>query len=718
MNRVTWGRTQGVGRFSKSCCGVFAIFLSWAAYADWHQVTNVPQWSQRSGHTSVVHGGKVWILGGIPANYYIRLTDTWSSEDGDHWSRALAQAPWAPRYYHTSVVFGGKMWIIGGQGPADIWASEDGINWTRMVEEVPWSYRYGQSAVVFDNAIWVMGGFGTNPKGPRNDVWRSYDGVNWSQVQPSAAWAPRCFHASTVHDGKMWIAGGGEIDDAYGTPVEFNDVWSSTDGISWTEVTAAAAWPPSSGCALVRYHDELLLTGTSNGEIWASADGAMWKLATEEAGWSWRSRHTSVVFNNRVWILGGYANYNVWSSSDGRTWSTTLRTVPWGELKYAGVVTRGDTCWLTAGYPTSGLWHDIIWRTSDAINWSIASPRQPWSQRYEAGMALYEGRLWLVGGWYGIGDDAYACNDVWSSTDGSNWTQVQLAAPWVERKTRGAVLVYAGKLWVVGGMGRRDVWNTTDGVNWTRTTATAPWTSNEPQGLVHDNRMWVRAESNHLWSTTDGANWRETANAAPVGTQVELNGRIWVFEPAYDGRMWSSMDGETWTLSDVKVPFGDRKGHTTFVYNDRLWVIGGDRFEDEWYFQEQEVPFGFTVLPQGGWKEEGAPWQGRVEAVGLYAATYQWRKDGVDIPGATMDTFSIPTLALTDSASYTCVVTDAATGSHETPPARLDVFAANTLPGPGPIALVTASLAICFFAARNRLGLSLWSSCPMWARMD
>jgi trimeric autotransporter adhesin len=47
-----------------------------------------------------------------------------------------------------------------------------------------------------------------------------------------------------------------------------------------------------------------------------------------------------------------------------------------------------------------------------------------------------------------------------------------------------------------------------------------------------------------------------------------------------------------------------------------------------------------------------------VTASGSPAVSYQWRKDGVDISGATSSSYSIPAAAVADSGSYDCVVTN------------------------------------------------------------
>lgn len=72
------------------------------------------------------------------------------------------------------------------------------------------------------------------------DVYTSllHSGGNWEQATSDAGWSARQNHQSLIHDGKMWVLGG--TDGPNNTGVK-NDVWSSTDGITWTQVTASAA---------------------------------------------------------------------------------------------------------------------------------------------------------------------------------------------------------------------------------------------------------------------------------------------------------------------------------------------------------------------------------------------------------------------------------------------------------------------------------------------
>jgi len=60
------------------------------------------------------------------------------------------------------------------------------------------------------------------------------------------------------------------------------------------------------------------------------------------------------------------------------------------------------------------------------------------------------------------------------------------------------------------------------------------------------------------------------------------------------------------------------------------------------------------------------------------ALTYQWQRNGVNIPGATSTSYTVPAAAMGDNgATYTCVVTNGAFGSATSNPAALTVNAAQ-----------------------------------------
>ena len=168
--------------------------------------------------------------------------------------------------------------------------------------------REGPGATVFDGKMWMMGGCGASTY--FNDVWCSSDGINWSCTATSAPWSYRVSPGVTTFDGKMWMMGGG----AYltvGFDV-YNDVWYSTDGTNWTCATSSAPWAPRMDHEVIVYDGKMwvigggiLLTSTIYNDIWYSSDGVNWTCSTGSAPWAARMGHTCSLYNNNIWLMGG-----------------------------------------------------------------------------------------------------------------------------------------------------------------------------------------------------------------------------------------------------------------------------------------------------------------------------------------------------------------------------------------------------------------------------
>lgn len=273
------------------------------------------RWQPRNGHTASVFDNKLWVMGGLVAG---RVNDVWFSSDGADWTEATSSAAWAGRQGHTSLVFDAKMWVIGGRDNNearlnDVWYSTDGVSWTEATSSAAWPPRSGHTSVVFDNRMWVIGGRRTTGFGPGdflNDVWHSTDGVTWTEATSAAPWTQRHDHTSEVFDGKIWVIGGVLGLAADPSSQIFSDVWRSTDGVSWIRATASASWGPRASHSSLVFGSKIWVIGGRNrserfNDVWSSSNGSNWTVATSTAPWEARQGHTSVVFDLKMWVLGG-----------------------------------------------------------------------------------------------------------------------------------------------------------------------------------------------------------------------------------------------------------------------------------------------------------------------------------------------------------------------------------------------------------------------------
>jgi hypothetical protein len=292
------------------------------------------------------------------------------SPEGYKWRMAIEpgkgcfQENCAPGSWAMAIVpltaFDNRLFIIGQKS---IWSSSNGIKWSTQAK-TDWGERNGMAYVFFDNKLWMLGGM-RSWDDFKNDVWYSSDGKNWKIATANAPWAPRRNHSVLIHDNKMWLLGGAASSgQANQLPSRFfNDVWSSTDGVNWTQVTASASWPS-------------------------------------------RDNQTAVVFKNRLWILGGVGRRDVWSSTDGKTWTQASATAQWSERLNNGGLVFDGRMWVFGG---RGL--NDVWYSSDGKRWQLAFAQAPWSTRTAFHSVVFDNKLWIYGGKTGRADSW--TGDVW-----------------------------------------------------------------------------------------------------------------------------------------------------------------------------------------------------------------------------------------------------------------------------------------------------------------
>jgi len=289
------------------------------------------------------------------------------------WHQATAAAGWSPRTFVGAAAYNNQLWIIGGGTSApylnDVWSSADGASWTQKTPSANWSKRVYPKATVFNNQLWVIGG--SDASSLLNDVWSSTDGIAWTQKTPSANWSKRVRQGLVVFNNKLWIMGGFST---AGAGKHFNDVWSSTDGTNWTQETASANWSVRESHELIVFNNKLWLMGgagsggytDTKNDIWSTTDGQNWVEEVASANWRPRSGHSLAVYDNKIWLIGGYIGQDnltvgdIWQSENGIDWTTEI--LPEGQWWNTattdhGSFTLNNRLWVFGVSGSSGVWY-------------------------------------------------------------------------------------------------------------------------------------------------------------------------------------------------------------------------------------------------------------------------------------------------------------------------------------------------------------------------
>ena len=350
----------------------------------WKQLTEMGPWAYneyRTNHKLIVFNNEIILAGGWCSRNNL-MTDIWSSPDGINWN--LKYTFDKAKEIENVFVYNNQIFFIVAYPESDSLAllrSMDLKNW----EEINFPaakrfFTYGNFRIIrFNNEIyaykdenlwkwndekeWIHLISSTDFPvslyidenkliGPiddfnSNQFIESKDLTNWQMknTEEIITFEP-VMDSNIIH----WETGLNSV-----KIIEFKDtLWTlsgryglfqySLDGINWkkTDNQRKFPFPPRDGFASCIFHDTLWITGGDQtciyksahsaydkkysfaiNDIWYTADGRNWKKK-ENNSWDKRSGHDLIVFQDKVYLLGG-SSYGLefpefWSTYDFKNW--------------------------------------------------------------------------------------------------------------------------------------------------------------------------------------------------------------------------------------------------------------------------------------------------------------------------------------------------------------------------------------------------------------
>ena len=290
-----------------------------------------------------------------------------------------------------------------------------------------------------------------------------------------------------------------------------------------------------------------------------------WVKVADKAGWCVWDSSGEMVFKDQLWILGGWFNSlprpprDVWSSPDGKTWNLVTTEAPWKHSDLPMTVVFNDRMWLMGGWyngrlPGHGASNEV-WSSTDGREWEqVDEEHAGWSPRIAAGAVVFKGRVWILGGTedYYFGDDNEPQERHLVVRRRQGWKREVANAPWSPRAYH-AALVHNGKIWVLGGgnyVPQYHAWNDI-------------WSS------LRRGALGARCRARHV----------EPRGSGSPRASIETGCGSWEAGRTTPRRTGATSgiprEGKEWTKLRSKVVWKERHEHSTYVLHDKIWVVGG-----------------------------------------------------------------------------------------------------------------------------------------------
>lgn len=303
----------------------------------------------------------------------------------------------------------------------------------------------------------------------------------------------------------------------------------------------------------------------SGGKAYCEADCTAWDIETCDAAptsidwtagsvraadYGARSSHVALVHNGYVWVIGG-------NGKDGMG---------------------------------NDVYYNDVWRTNTMSTWEQVGAA-PFTVRARHAGAVFKNKLWVVGG----GQSANYYADVWSSADGSVWTQSTVSDTNFRPGIQAQLAVLNNELWCLTGQSDafsivNELWHTADGAAWTKV-ATPPavggligasMTAFSGKLIIAGGINLGNVAVDTVWYSSNGADWSSVAGGftargfqrnVVVGATMYLTGGNLISTREND--VWKTQNGTDWELVEADAGFAPVSSHQVVSFNGEVCVLGG-----------------------------------------------------------------------------------------------------------------------------------------------
>ncbi|MBQ0732780.1 hypothetical protein [Aquimarina celericrescens] len=293
------------------------------------------------------------------------------------------------------------------------------INAVLLTENATYSKRTRASAAAFNNKLWIIGG-ADEAGNDLNDIWSSLDGITWSN-EGTFSFGTVLGHKLIVFNNKLWLYGG--IINGFTS----TKIYSSDDGVNWIEETERTPFSQYNQVRMAVLNDRIYRIAGYNANfddlsderaVYSSTDGLNWDLLASNHGFvSKYSFWVEGIGNQLIAIEPSTDEVSItlYSSQDGITWNN-LRSWETAERGYFSVkpFKINDKIILVTPPASNFALVSTFYESENGIDWTLAtSSNQTFLEPRDYDFVNLNGKLYAIGGTTITTQTLSADNQVW-----------------------------------------------------------------------------------------------------------------------------------------------------------------------------------------------------------------------------------------------------------------------------------------------------------------
>ncbi len=169
-----------------------------------------------------------------------------------------------------------------------------------------------------------------------------------------------------------------------------------------------------------------------------------------------------------------------------------------------------------------------------------------------------------------------------------------------------------------------------DGKTWDVNRTDAPWSPKSFQAVAyHNNSLFMSggsdigsSDSNYFWKSDNGESWMLPSIEIPWESRtghvfLNFKDRLWVMggvkfdneKIKFFGDVWNTTDGITWEKVTENAPWGPRDIRAFLEFENKVWIFGGSVLEDMSF--ENFTTYSDVWNTEDGinWVKKDVPWE-------------------------------------------------------------------------------------------------------------